>query len=258
MQSYPVTYFDLEQNLGLFGNLVGAILGNQHLITRNYRLFWNALTKQYRLRLRQQLEGPRSTVKPVHILRSVQLVCYDYFDAKHSQIPTPAPPDFVAILRNLNLGHYIAPLLPLPLYQLVTSRTPPALLTPTPSIPGSIPTSTSSSSQLSDASSVGLSTMTGATGLTGDSRKNTLIVNEHPDSHLLTLIPFNKKNRDIMGNTPPPTADDGQPICLAFHTKGGCYSNFRHRANHSHTLTHAEKERLENYIVDRLEKLNKS
>ncbi len=257
LRSYPVTYFDLEQNLGLFGNLIGAILGNQHPITRNYRLFWNALTKQYRMRLRQLLEGPRSSVKPVHILRSVQLVCYDYFDAKRSQIPTPNPPDFVAILRNLSLGHYIPPLLPLPLYQLVTPRATPALPTPTPSIPGSIPTSVSSASQLNDASSVGLSTVTGATNLTGDSRKNTLIINEHQDSHLLTLIPFNRKIRDIMGNTQPPTTDDGQPICLAFHTKGGCYSNCRRRANHSHTLTLAEKERLENYIVDRLEKLNK-
>jgi len=62
LRSYPLNYMDLEQNLGIFGNLIGTILGEGHPITKNYRLFWSALTKQYRQRLRQQLDNPRSTV----------------------------------------------------------------------------------------------------------------------------------------------------------------------------------------------------
>jgi hypothetical protein len=85
-----------------------------------------------------------------------------------------------------------------------------------------------------------------------------LVVNESPDPNLLTLIPFNRRIKDLMGNTAPPTTDSGAPICLSFHAKGGCYSNCRRKANHSHTLTQPEKERLANYIADRLEKLAKS
>ncbi|MFN9956178.1 MAG: hypothetical protein ACK55I_24035, partial [bacterium] len=82
LRSYPLNYRDLEQNLGIFGNLIGTILGEGHPITKNYRLFWSALTKHYRQQLRQQLDNPRSTVKPVHILQNVQLVCFDWFKAK--------------------------------------------------------------------------------------------------------------------------------------------------------------------------------
>jgi hypothetical protein len=112
-----------------------------------------------------------------------------------------------------------------------------------------------------DASTVAgsaMSTVTDATGLTKATQKTSwLVVNESPDSHLMSLIPFNRRIKDLIGNTAPPNTDGGVPICLSFHTKGRCYSNCRHKNNHSHVLTVAEKERLGNYIADRLEKLSK-
>jgi hypothetical protein len=33
VQSIPVTYFELERNLGMFGNLLGTVLGSQHQLT---------------------------------------------------------------------------------------------------------------------------------------------------------------------------------------------------------------------------------
>lgn len=262
LRAFPVNYFDLEQNLGIFGNLVGTILGEAHPITRNYRVFWTALTKQYRQRLRQLVDGPRCTIKPVHLLRNVQLVCHDWFEAKRA-LGNPETPNFVSILRTISLGAYTPPQLPLPLYQLVNPRTPnpnpSSNLTPgPPSLAGT--SARSGSITTDDASTAGTSVISGLTGATGltTALRSTLVVNESPDPNLLTLIPFNRRIKDLMGNTAPPNTDSGAPICLSFHAKGGCYSNCRRKANHSHTLTQPEKERLANYIADRLEKLAKS
>jgi hypothetical protein len=109
-RSYPLNYFDLEQNLGIFGNLLGAILGANHPLMTNYRTFWTALTKQYRLRIRQYIDNPRTSTKPVHVLCSVQMICFDWFEAKRSMV-TPDMPIFVGILRNLSLGTVSIPLI---------------------------------------------------------------------------------------------------------------------------------------------------
>ncbi len=265
LRSYPTNYFDLEQNIGVFGNFLGAILGENHPLTANLRLFWDALTKQYRVRIRQFIDSPRNSLKPVHILRSIQMICFDWFEAKKALV-TPETPNFISILRHLSHGTYQPPLLPLPLYQLVTGKA-------SPIFPGSGGSSLTGTSVSDDASTIApsvnsqLSAVTGATGLSGTtglsgsvnnprltSNTNTLIVNENPDPQLLALIPFNRKIRDIMGNTQPPTTDAGDPLCLSFHAKGGCYSNCRRKKNHGHILSQAEKERLANYIADRLEK----
>jgi hypothetical protein len=39
LRFFPLNYLDLEQNLGIFGNLIGTILGENHPITRNFRVF---------------------------------------------------------------------------------------------------------------------------------------------------------------------------------------------------------------------------
>ncbi len=262
LRSFPISYFDLEQNLGLFGNLVGAIPGDNHPITRNCRVFWTALVKRYRQRLRNQLDSPRSSIKPVHILRNVQLVCYDWFEAKRA-LGDPEAPNFLTILKTIGLGSYVPPLLPLPLYQLVNPRPTPTLH-PTPFFHpqgGGQPSLTVTSVTTDDGASVAgsmVSGLTGATGLSSGTRKtSSLVVNESPDHTLLTLIPFNRRIKDLIGNTAPPNMDAGIPICLLYHVKGGCYSNCRRKANHHQVLNAAEKERLGNYVADRLEKLSK-
>jgi hypothetical protein len=82
-----------------------------------------------------------------------------------------------------------------------------------------------------------------------------MVVNENPDPHLISLVPFNKKLKDIMGNTQSPSTDTGEIICLSFHAKGGCFTNFRRKSTHGITLSLAEKGRIENYIADRLAKM---
>ncbi len=117
-------------------------------------------------------------------------------------------------------------------------------------------TSITTGDDASTAAGSAVSNLTGATGLT-TKKTSTLVVNETPDPHLLTLIPFNRRIKDLISNTPPPNMDSGTPICLSFHAKGGCYSNCCRKANHTHVLNMAEKQRLENYIADRLEKTSK-
>jgi hypothetical protein len=78
VQSIPISYFELERNLGMFGNLVGTVLGNTHIITTRYHEFWTLLSQGYRQELQQIIDNKRY-VKPAHILRSIQLVCYNWF-----------------------------------------------------------------------------------------------------------------------------------------------------------------------------------
>jgi hypothetical protein len=70
VQSLPLTYFELERNLGMFGNLLGTILGTAHILTTKYRKFWNLLSQGYRLELQQIVDNKRY-IKPAHILRSI-------------------------------------------------------------------------------------------------------------------------------------------------------------------------------------------
>jgi hypothetical protein len=40
VQLVPLNYFELERNLGMFGNLLGAVLDSTHTLTTAYRTFW--------------------------------------------------------------------------------------------------------------------------------------------------------------------------------------------------------------------------
>jgi hypothetical protein len=78
VQSIPVSYFELERNLGMFGNLLGTVAGTNHILTVRYRDFWVLLSQSYRHKLQQIIDTKRY-IKPVHILRSIQLMCYTWF-----------------------------------------------------------------------------------------------------------------------------------------------------------------------------------
>jgi len=80
LQSYPVSFIDLESNLSIFGNLLGAILGETHPLTTSYWTFWNAMMHQYRIQIQQEIDV-RRVIKLVHILHNIQLICFHWFSA---------------------------------------------------------------------------------------------------------------------------------------------------------------------------------
>ncbi len=197
LRSYPTSFFELEQNLGVFGNLIGAILGDTHPITVAYRPFWTAFCRRYRTRLHHEIDDRRH-VKPVHILRSIQLLCFQWFHAKREGMQ-PDQPNFTKILDKIGLSTYVLPNLPLPLYQLIHPKpTPPGGGgNRLPSLSGTTGSGTDDLSQSSQTAISGLTTPSLAT-TTGTIRtQNTAVHNPTPDATVQALIPSNVRIKDI-------------------------------------------------------------
>jgi hypothetical protein len=159
VQSIPVLYFELERNLGMYGNLMGTVLGSDHVLTTTYRNFWTLLSQGYRQELQQLIDNKRF-LKPAHVLRSIQLVCYNWFTQRHAQL-TPQLPDFTSILYNIVLNTYVLPNLPPVLYKLAYPKN---TFTPLPPLPFTGATSvTASSGSSSSGAGSNQSTMSGLT-----------------------------------------------------------------------------------------------
>jgi hypothetical protein len=45
IKSIPLSYFELEKCLGMFGNLLAVVLGSTHELTTNFHQFWDLLTR---------------------------------------------------------------------------------------------------------------------------------------------------------------------------------------------------------------------
>lgn len=245
LRSHPITFFEFERNLGMFGNLLDAILGIRHPLTTSFKTFWDSLQQQHRLFLQTEIDI-RKTIKPVHLLYNIHLICYQWFSAKRARLIPPTPA-FGDILHRIALGLYTTPNLPTDLYQLIAPKTPykpKSIFTP-----GLTPSVTTSETDTASQASSSMSTIT-ATVAT--SRAGTFEANPSPNEQLLNLLKPRIKIRELIGPTSPPHNDDQEPMCLSYHLKGGCYSNCKRRSDHTRTLSADEITRLANYVADRL------
>jgi hypothetical protein len=93
VHSIPVTYWELEATLGMFGNLLAVLLGTQHPITTAYRQMWLLMQSQLKTDLHTAIKY-KAYVKPTHLLRSIQLSLYKWFTHKRAHL-TPPTLDFV-------------------------------------------------------------------------------------------------------------------------------------------------------------------
>ncbi len=90
VRSVPLNYFELEKTLGMFGNFLGVTLGSGHPLTTAYRLFWDGLSKGLRNELQMILDHTTARIKPAHVLRSIQLMCYSWFHHRKVRLQPPA------------------------------------------------------------------------------------------------------------------------------------------------------------------------
>jgi len=262
LRAHPTTFFELEKSLGIFGNLMGTILGEGHPLTTHYRSFWLAFTKQFRNQLHFEIDV-RKVIKPVHVLRNVQLIVFHWFQAKKCSL-IPSTPPFQDILTRISLSLYINPTLPSALYHLVTSRPGPKLSMvidkPPPNSDDAttatgISTISGSAAASSVISGLTLGSGTQGSGTQGSGRSGAFIRNPTVDTSLQGLLIPGVRITDLVGSDPVPSGEDNNPICLAYHIRGGCYSNCRRRANHERALTPTDKQKLSNWLVDQTAKL---
>ncbi len=193
----------------------------------------------------------KNFIKPVHILRSIQLTCYNWFAPKRNRLRPPAP-EFTPIIHNIILNTYLLPHLPPALYKLAYGRTT------TPLVPSLAGSSTSSLGGSTSSPATGLSsdasTVSGLTvpSLTGTRTPNAKIVNLAPDLALQRLIAPGTKLKDLMGSTPPPLLDDNTQICLLPSYE---LLLVRRGPGHNKPLSPTERARLEHYLRSQMAKL---
>jgi hypothetical protein len=257
VKALPMNYFELEHNLGMFGNFLGMVLGSRHALTLAYRNFWNLLAQGYRSEF-QQVIDVKLYIKPAHILRSIQLVCYNWFAQRRARL-SPQPPEFTFIVYNVILNTYVLPNLPQPIYKLAYPRS-----TPQSSLSGNTATTASLSANSvgghSSVSSITVPTIANAPTVmsgsqTSGKRKGTFQANLNPDRALQRLLDFGTAIKDLIGSDPPPTLDDGSPICLSYYLRNGCWSNCRRASTHNRTLSPTEAAKLESYVQHQVTKL---
>jgi hypothetical protein len=258
--SIPLNYFELDRNLGMFGNLLGVVLGDAHPLTTAYQAFWILLNQTFRTDVQQIVDVKNNGIRPAHILRSIHLLCHNWFRQRRQTL-TPLNPNFEGIIHNLCNDTNIVPYLPPSIHRLAFPRlTPPALIE-TPSLTGTSTSSNSSGTMSSSNSSVsstisGLTRNSGTVVTTGSGRATRAFqVNLAPDITLHQLLPTGVKLRDLIGSDPPPNMDSGIPICLSYHCTAGCWSNCGRAASHGKTLSAQEKTRLVSYLQAQTRKI---
>jgi hypothetical protein len=253
VKSIPLTYWELDATIGMFGNLIGVILGVRHPLSAAFRQMWALMQSQLKTDLHTALEY-RAYVKPAHLLRSIQLGFYNWFSHRRARLAPPQP-DFTTTLQQIIMQNYVLPALPSQIYQLVYPKKSYQTTTVLPSLASisTSGTSLSSSNISTSTSSVvsGLTTQTGGSTIIPPGR-GARIANLHPIPNIVSLVPSSTKLKDIIGTSTPPTYDSGADMCLSFLLKGGCWSNCKRAMHHTSSLSANEQQRLTQYLTRRV------
>jgi hypothetical protein len=85
VKSVPVTYWELEIMLGMFGNLLIVLLGTTHTVVVAYKEMWQLLKSSLCEDFHAALEY-RAHVKLTHVLCSIQLTMYSWFSHRRARL----------------------------------------------------------------------------------------------------------------------------------------------------------------------------
>lgn len=113
--------------------------------------------------------------------------------------------------------------------------------------PYSVATTASTGPSTRSVQSAAVSTLTGDTA-----PANVRITNPAPDSEFASITLRPGGTRPIMRDHPPPASDDGRELCVAWWTRGACYSNCGRRETHRPFASQGERTRLLAYVQERL------
>ncbi len=254
LKAVPLCYFDLEKSLGLFGNLLGVVLGNEHIITSSYRQFWELLSASARDDVRDQIDVQYS-IRPAHIIRSVQLIVHTWF-ASRRLTGTPPTPHFTDILLRIQTSSYQLPGLPGIYHDLTYSIKQPVITTTTPLTSFSSRDSSDLSTLSGSIHPSPLATAGGVNRPPPTSGHNTFVRNMDPDTALQAMIPTHLQLRTVIKNDPVPVNDANLPMCLSFHLRRGCWSQCKRASDHNRKLSAAERQRVVTFISTQLAKLS--
>jgi hypothetical protein len=164
------------------------VLGDTHIITVSYCDFWMLLSRNLRDDIRDQVDIQQS-IRPAHLLRSVQLIIHSWFSARRLNVAPPTPA-FTDILLRIQMASYQLPSLPGIYHDLTFSTKQPS---------GTPPTSVSSGERTgsSDLSTISGSvrSLPASAGLGNTPRptppvaRNVFVQNDKPDAALQAMIP---------------------------------------------------------------------
>ena len=230
----PLTFMELDVTLGSFGDLLEVLLGTNHTLYTSFLLFWKEW-QRFRLSFSTAIDITR-TLKPVHLMRRLQLELYFWFDAKRQAL-NPLPVDFRKVIHEINMATFIPPTLPatLMLESLAATVTTSNPTTPVglmaPSIHGSL-------AQFSDLSTITdfMSSFQNATKTTQQGSGD-VVINPNPDQELNKALDGNRIR--VICKPPFPQNAAKQDMCISYHAKGRCFSLCGRAADHK---PHSDKE----------------
>ena len=237
----PLTFMETEQTLGSFGDLLAVTLGVNHVLFVAYSAFWKEWSRA-RPFLSNAIDVAR-LLKPVHILRRIQLELFYWFNSKR-QNTVPRTVDFTLLLHEIHMATFTPPALPPHMFGA-------SLAFPTATVPAltaASDTTSVSPSLLSDLSSLtGLLLASQATLPTKKTNAGSgdAVLNPSPDPELDAALAGHKIKS--VCKPPYPTNLGGVEMCIAYHSKGRCYTKCNRAADHKPHSTE-EQVMLRSYV----------